>query len=340
VAFSLAVFAMLLTGVACNSTQSATDKAPVAGPAVPSSSPLESTPMAEAPAAVYGPEFWQTWGDGQAELAAYTLRTPRYGSVREGTAVTIFVTEPFSNQARVKADPGKHEKSDEFPVMKLNFVEDFQTGLYDYNLMTSVFVALQPVNGRPAGRATKISFSSQEWCGHVYQQLLFDQQRVRSMLHSYFDGEGDEQRDLPAPRTGISEDELLFWARGMAEPRLEPGQTRSLAFLPSLKRSRFQHEALGWREVRLARAVTRETVEVPGGVFETDVFQAHLPDGLTRIFYVETVAPHRVVKWTGSDGEQAELLKSMRAQYWRMNGPQAAESLRDLGLTPRPARTM
>ena len=82
-------------------------------------------------------DFWDVWGDGKAELAAYDLTYPRYGESREGVAVTIFVTETFSDSMRVKADPGLHPKSDEFPVMKLNLVEDFPTGIYDYNLMTS-----------------------------------------------------------------------------------------------------------------------------------------------------------------------------------------------------------
>ena len=83
--------------------------------------------------------FWSTWGDGQAELAGYDLTIPRYNQPRRGVAVTIFVTETFSNSARVKADPGKHPASDEFPVMKLNLVKDYQTGIYDYNEMTSSF---------------------------------------------------------------------------------------------------------------------------------------------------------------------------------------------------------
>ena len=81
--------------------------------------------------------FWKQWGDGQAELAGYDLIFPRYGHPRRGVAVAIFVTETFSNSARVKADPGKHPASDQFPVMKLNLVKDFQTGIYDYNTMTS-----------------------------------------------------------------------------------------------------------------------------------------------------------------------------------------------------------
>lgn len=314
---------------------------PQPGPATPPASAANQASGTQAvPASPYGPEFWKLWGDGQAELAGYTLRAPRYGHLREGTAVTIFVTEPFSNEARVKADPGKHPDTDVFPVIKLNLMEDFPTGIYDYNVMTSVFVALQAVNGRPAGRSTKISFTAQEWCGHVYQQLLFDQQRVRSTLHSYFDGEGDEQRDLPAPREGIAEDELLFWARGIAEPKLQPGQARSLPLLPSLKRARFAHRPIGWGEVRLSRAVGTETVTVPAGQFEADVYTAEMPGGLRRDFYVETAFPHRVLKWTSSDGENAELLNSVRAKYWELNGPDGAARLRELGLQPRPARTM
>src|SRR5688500_12843808 len=70
----------------------------------------------------FGNEFWQHWGDGKAELAAYELIMPRYGELRSGTAVTIFVTEPFSDSLRVKADPGRHPDSDVFQVMKLNLV--------------------------------------------------------------------------------------------------------------------------------------------------------------------------------------------------------------------------
>jgi hypothetical protein len=99
--------------------------------------------------------FWKHWGDGQAELSGYDLTFPRYGQLRRGVAVTIFVTEPFSSSARVKADPGKHPAADEFPAMKLNLIEDYQTGIYDYNDMTSSFIALAPVNGRPAGSPVK-----------------------------------------------------------------------------------------------------------------------------------------------------------------------------------------
>src|SRR3989454_8081465 len=128
----------------------------------------------------YDQAFWSTWGDGQAELAGYDLSIPRYNQPRRGVAITIFVTETFSNSARVKADPGKHPPSDEFPVMKLNLVKDYQTGVYDYNEMTSSFVALQPVNGRAARSPTKTSVSRQEGGGDPYHQLLVDPKSIRA----------------------------------------------------------------------------------------------------------------------------------------------------------------
>ena len=66
--------------------------------------------------------------------------------------------ETFLAEDRVKADPGRRAKSEVFPVMKLNLVQDFPTGIYDYQLMTSSFSSLAPWNGRPAGSAARVMF--------------------------------------------------------------------------------------------------------------------------------------------------------------------------------------
>ena len=91
-------------------------------------------PRSQAPAG-----FWDHWGDGQAEIASYTLSQRRYGELRSGEAVLVTVTETLTAAQRVKSDGGH---PDEFPVIKLNEVRDFQTGLYDYNALTSAFLAL------------------------------------------------------------------------------------------------------------------------------------------------------------------------------------------------------
>jgi hypothetical protein len=271
-------------------------------------------------------------------MAAYDLTTPRYGALRHGTAVVILVTETFSNQARVKADPGHHPKRDEFPVLKLNLVEDFATGIYDYNLLTSAFVALAPVNGRPAGAPTKVSFSAQEWCGHTYTQLLFDHRYARFALHSYFDGEADSVASLAMPAETQSEDALLVWAHGLAWPRVEPGDSARADVVGSLRTSRLLHEPLVVAPASFRRAATTERVRVPAGMFTADVSNVTLAGGRTWTFWTDHDPPHRVLRWTCDDGTLAELLGSDRLAYWTMNGPGGDSALVRLGLRPRAPR--
>ena len=59
------------------------------------------------PNVTYDEAFGARWYDGHAELAGYDLRFPRYGQLRQGRAVAITVTEPFSTARHVKVDtPG------------------------------------------------------------------------------------------------------------------------------------------------------------------------------------------------------------------------------------------
>lgn len=297
----------------------------------------------------FGKAFWDHWGDGQAELAGYGLTYPRYGHPRKGTAVTIFVTETFSNRLRVKADSGNHPAGDEFPVLKLNLVQDFPTGIYDYNLMTSTFVAVTGVNGRRAGDVTKVSFSSQEWCGHVWQQAAFDRNEVRLTLHSYFDGEADRNDRLPHPADGMSEDALFHWARGLAAPAVGPGESVRVPMLRSLAWCRLEHQPPQWQQAVLTRAAGAEEVQVPAGRFAAHVMTARIEGGAspsgrpsagrTWTFHVEDQPPHRILRWQTSDGHEGTLLRSARLKYWEMNGPQFEQAVEKLGLTPAPART-
>ena len=284
---------------------------------------------------VYGDPFWSHWGDGQAELNSYDLSTPRYGAARKGTAVAIFVTETFDPAQRVKSDSGEG-----LPVMKLNLVEDFPTGIYDYHWMTSTFMALERFEGRSAGSPVKITFSGQEWCGHLWSQLLFDASSARRALHSYFDGEADQGGNADYPADGIAEDMLWFWARGLAEPSLDAGESVEVRLLTALKRARVQHETADWTPAALSRSASTEQVEVPAGAFEVERWTAQTSDGYSRIFLVEAAAPYRIVQWETSEGEKAELISSERMQYWRMNSPEYEQSVERLGLKQRPPQTM
>lgn len=291
---------------------------------------------AERPSVEFDAAFWAHWGDGRAELSAYELSFPRYGEVRPGIAVAIFVTEPFSAARRVKVDRPAQDSAP-IQVMKLNLIRDFPTGIYDYNVMTSTFVALEPFE-LPAGSPAKISFSAQEWCGHVYAQMLVRPDRIDMTSHSYFFDEADEVRRLSHPEAGVTEDVLLHWARGWAAPELSPGDRASVALLTSLLDARVRHEPVEWVEAELERRSGTEMIEVPAGRFETQVRIVRTADGASWTFWVETAEPRRIIRWERSDGERAELLGSQRFPYWTMNGGDFRTALEQLGLSPREPR--
>lgn len=282
--------------------------------------------------------FWQHWGDGNAELSSYDLVYPRYGHLRNGTAVTIFVTEDFSDTLRVKADPGNHPATHVYPVMKLNLIEDFATGIYDYNLLTSVFVKAD--NSVLGGLPVKTSFSSQEWCGQVYAQQLFDMRDIQMTSHSYFDGEADQHHRFAIPPKGISEDNLLHWARGLATPVLKPGQTLAVRLLRSLAYCRLLHKQPSWVDATLAFDDKPVKITVPAGTFMADKLTCTLADGLTWTFYVQRDDPYRhLLKWESTAGHMGQMIQSKRLPYWKLHDPGNESYLKDLGLTPRPPRT-
>lgn len=272
-------------------------------------------------------DFWKHWGDGRAELSAYRLTQPRYGAPRTGTAVLVFVTEDMSDSLRVKADPGRHPGSDVYPVMKLNEVRDFQTGIYDYDVMTSVFAKVAA--GWPVA---KISFSSQEWCGHVYRQIVPRNDRLSDVFHSYFDGEADGSDSLPLPSDGVFEDALPILLRGWKAVFLKAGESRSVPFLPSLLSSRLAHRPLAWGRATIRRAPATSTLAAPAGRFEVVTWTVAVEGGPTTTLAFESQPPYRMVKRWSDTGEELILLGSTRLAYWKLNGPGGERYLKELGL--------
>ena len=274
-------------------------------------------------------DFWKHWGDGRAELNGYRLTQPRYGVNRAGSAVLVFVTEDFSDSLRVKADPGKHPAADVHPVLKLNVVRSFQTGIYDYNTMTSVFARVAA--GWPVA---KVSFSSQEWCGHVWHQIVPGKDGVSGIFHSYFDGEADGKDALPLPEGGVFEDALPILLRGWNGEYLKAGESRTVPFLGSLFASRMAHRPLAWGRATISRAASAIEVKVPAGTFAAVVYTVTEEGGPRSTYAFEAATPFRLLRRSSDAGDDAVLLGSTRQPYWKQNGPEGEKFLKELGLKP------
>ena len=273
--------------------------------------------------------FWKHWSDGRAEVTGYRTQEHRYGHLRSGTTVLIYVTEEVDGRTWVKDDrgnvPAKHKRA----VLKLNRVQTFRTGIYPYRVMTSIFA---PVNGGDAGPGrerfspAKISHTAQEWCGHVFLQLKPWSTHYRSELHSYFGGEGDRKERVSTSANTLYEDALLIQLRELDGP-FAGGGNWSGELVPSLWASRKSHKPL--RPVRAT--ITRTQASLKG----VPVTRFRVQRGAYwKVYDVERASPRRVLAWRDKNGATGQLLKTARLPYWRLNTPGAESHLTKLGLTP------
>jgi len=269
--------------------------------------------------------FDQTWYDGRAELDGYRLVVSRYGENRNATAVMIFVTEPFSRSQHVKLDDANANPSDTFTALKLNLVRDFQTGIYDYNTMVSLFVRAQSME------PVKLAFSSMEWCGQVYSEMIFGKKEIRGTYASYFEGESGPIM-MGRPPAGVTEDELFIALRGLHEDYLAPGASTVVPYLPGVFYARLSHHRLEWTQATVARATQDESITVPAGTFDTMRHDVHIADGRNGVFHIESAYPHRIIKWSLPPDVGGELTGSTRLEYWKLHGEGDQKYLMELGL--------
>jgi hypothetical protein len=268
-------------------------------------------------------DFSTHWHDGKAELDGYQLRISRYGQEREGYAVMIFVTEPFSESQRVKVND--YRKTPSFDALKLNLVRHFQTGVYDYDTMVSMFVRSQDFS------PVKLTFSSAEWCGHVFLDLVVDPGRIQGHYSSYFEGESGPV-ELKGPKDGVLEDELFILLRGLRHDYLEPGASVTVDYLPGALYTRFAHKELEWTKARITREQLNETITVPAGEFAVIRYSVFIDDGREGHFFIEAAYPHRIIRWSLPPDVSGELAGSTRMAYWRYNNEGDESHLKELGL--------
>ena len=251
-------------------------------------------------------EFKEYWYAGEAEITSYKLEQARYGELREGKAVLIFVTEPFLADKQVKAD---RNSPDNIPVLKLNSTKKYLTGIYPYSIMSSSFY---PVKDNQ--HAIKISSSIQEWCGHVYSQLN-NREVFEYESHSYFEGEADQEFKM---EKNILENEL--WNKLRINPNGLP--LGELEIIPSLEYLRVAH-----KKIEPYKAVA--SVMEKDGISSYAITYPELDRTLTINF--STAFPHSIESWTdefkSGYGSNAKILTSratkistIKTPYWRQNG--------------------
>ena len=273
---------------------------------------VEASVASETPTTPRSKEFDDYWYNGTGEISSYELKQERYGQVRQGDIVLVFVTEPFSQKKQVKLDRPQNAGSDNVSILKLNNIRKFNTGIYDYSIITSTFT---PVDLDQHPLTLKSTTSSQEWCGHTYTQLNLEGSKYRLQEFSYFESEGDKDSKMNA---AILEDALFSRIRitgGLPEGDIN--------LIPSTIYSRFAH-------VPMEPTTATITKSMSDGVILYDVSYKNINRKLS--IDVESEFPYKILSWTEDSGNgritTATLKKSINSPYWSKNGNED-EGLRD-----------
>ncbi len=278
---------------------------PVAAP------PVQTTPSAD---------FAAYWFSGKAEMNSYRLEQAQYGALHPGEVVMIFVTEDFRTDKQVKSEtPESHDKS--IPVLKTNISKKFVTGIYDYSLLTSVFTPINNGNSQPSTfpNTLKVSTSAQEWCGHSYMQLNYQNNGYQVNGKSYFEKEVEEDYTVGK---AMLEDEL--WNRIRLNPAKLP--IGEIQLIPGTMAARLRHKRL---DPILAKTKLDdyEGVLYPGKRLKAYTIQ-YPTDDRTLMIIFEGQFPHKIAGWEETYRSKDNLLtsravlkKTITTDYWHHNAP-------------------
>lgn len=266
------------------------------------------------------------WNDGKAEIATYELVQNRYNSEHPGSVTMVFVTEDFLTDKQVKNE--SYTSQNTTKVLKNIQIRKFTTGVYDYNLHTSVFTPLDRSNFK----TLKVTNSMQEWCGTTFRQLNNRNNKYHLQVRSYFESEGDQDLELD---NVILEDEFFNLIR--MNPKLLP--IGEVEFIPSLSFLSLLHIA-----PKVETGIFSNTKYAGKGFEGEDLmsftFIHQSQERMVEIVY-ENEAPHKIVGFTESypsafDGiirkTIATLKTTKRLKYWELNKPTDIKLRKELGL--------
>lgn len=272
-------------------------------------------------------DFSQYWFQGKAELTSYSLEQARYGEIHQGHAVLIFVTEDFSRSKQVKLDNPTAARDDAVKVIKLNFTKKFNTGIYPYSMMTSVFT---PLGWDAPAQTFKITTSSQEWCGHTFVQMNLSKSGYRLQQNSYFESEGDLTLTLPI---AMPEDEI--WNIIRLQPDHLP--TGNVRFIPGTMFQRLRHIPWKLQEAKTKLVSIKGKDHLKGYT----ITYPELERSLT--IYFNNSFPYQIEGWeeTYMSGwgvaatrltTRAKKIERILLDYWHKNRVKDEELRHKLGL--------
>ncbi len=269
--------------------------------------------------------FGSYWYQGKAELTRYRLEQARYGEIRKGDAVLIFVTEDFLAKTQVKHEYGKPTEP-VVKVLKLNANRRFFTGIYPYSTLTSVFTPVEAIDQH----SLKLSNSVQEWCGHVYAQLNLRDGHYELDSHSYFQKEADQRMQLPAAWT---EDEL--WTKLRLNPALLP--IGEIKILPSLLYLRLRHKPFELQKAVATLNDYSDPALSPAPLKAYELVYQTVKRELKIVFEAEF--PYKIVMWEekvpgAKDWLVTRGIKTheLFLDYWNKNSEADSVYRKELGL--------
>lgn len=236
------------------------------------------------------------WDDGLAEVARYEAERVVYGKPRQFEYTFILVKEEFNKEYNVKTD--NYDRSDLFPVMKVNKFARIPTEKYPYHYLSSLFYKRED----PA-TLHKMTISSQEWCGNTFKSFEHTDSSYQYSYNSYWDGQGNGHTAL---KDGIwFEDGLSYSLRALdfseglnfKRPVLD-SQINNKANKPTIYNADF----LVSKDTTLSQQAWQVSIK--------------FDDEKSSTYWFAQEYPNLLLKQESSDGCRLLLKSATREAYW------------------------
>jgi hypothetical protein len=247
----------------------------------------------------FNPEWAQNkhWDDGLAEVAIYQAERVVYNKPRSFEYLLITVKEDFNQAFNVKTD--NYNRSDLFPVMKVNQFCRIPTDNYPYHYLTSLFFRREnPV------QVHKITSSSQEWCGNTFKAIIQAGNNFNYTFNSYWDEQG--AGELALPGDVLFEDQLPYTLRSL---RFKDGLTLKAQVAELLQTNKANKPAV-YQTTITVHSDTRSTPNLW-------LVSVKLSAEKENKYFFRKEYPHILEKQQTWDGRQLQLKEVKRYAYWQ-----------------------